>query len=549
MGELSVAKGPFDISRSFGLPGGDVLKTVQAGIQVGRNFSARSLKKELARKGYDPLTIEAAVEAVKSGRDPASILYRADQAYEVRDRQANMRLNPPPVHGSARWASSDDLINKGFVGTPDGRNIVLGTSCGHPIVWDDESHLLTVAPTRTGKSTMQIVPTLLTYTGAAVVLDPKAEIYRHTARWRAQNVGPVYVVNPFGVPDVPETAAFNPLDAVTDSESALELAEILYPRSTDEKQHFFESEAIALLAATVEFTARFAPASHRSLGIIRDTLSTLDKDLVGLMDAMADEAMPSSIRNPARNFRTKSRDTGKPRVMDSLNTHLRIWDNEGLRKATARSDFDFKNLKDRPATIYLVLPFQKIGPFSTFVRMLFATALDAMLVNPRKPDIPVLFVMDEFLTLDRDDRFVAALRTHADAGARIWFFLQDLPTLEQKYPTTWKSFLQAELITFFGTDDPFTAELVSRYLGDTTVAYETPNMSASTSGGQSASTSFSISENLHLAGRKLLMPEEVIDRLRGDAQGRKAIHFVRKVSPIEADLTPWFKDEVLRSRV
>lgn len=265
---------------------------------------------------------------------------------------------------------------------------------------------------------------------------------------------------------------------------------------------------------------------------------------------MADDVMPPSIRNAARNFRTKSRETGQPRVLDSLNTHLRIWDSEGLRRGTARTDFQFGSLKERPATVYLVLPFSKIAPYSTFVRMLFATALDAMLRNPHKPEIPVLFVLDEFLALDRDERFVSALRTHASAGVRLWLFLQDLPTLEEKYPTTWKSFLQVETKTFFGTDDPHTAELISRYMGDHTVAYDIPNMSASTSGGPSASTGYSISENLHLAGRRLLTPDEVTGLLRGTAEGRTAIHFLRDLAhPLRTDLSPWFLDPQLAARL
>lgn len=543
-----MGKGPFDFSKSFGLPG-EVIKTVQTGIQMGRSVSAWRTRQRLEQAGYDPLTVEAAVEAIKAGRDPTSILRRAEQAYELRERQAEMRTNPPPIHGSARWADLADLDKAGLLQPPSGRSIALGASGGHGVSWDGESHLLTVAPTRTGKSTMQIIPTLLTYRGAAVVLDPKGELYQHTARWRAAHVGPVHVLNPFGIADMPATSAFNPLDTVTDAQSALELAEILHPRTHDERQAFFENEAVAFLTAVVEFTARFAPPSHRNLGTIRDTVAAVDKDLSGLVAAMTTDSLPSSIRNAARNFRSKTRDPGQPRVMDSLNTHLRIWDSDGLRKATARSDFDFRDLKDRPATVYLVLPFAKIAAYSTFVRMLFATALDAMLHNPRQPEVPVLFVLDEFLMLDRDDRFVSALRTHASAGVRLWFFLQDLPTLEQKYPTTWKSFLQAEVKTFFGTDDPYTADLVSRYLGDTTIAYETPNMSASTTGGQSASTSFSISENLHLAGRKLLLPEEVISLMHGDAQGRKAVHFVRNVPPVQTNLTPWFHDNALRDRV
>ncbi|WP_223478086.1 type IV secretory system conjugative DNA transfer family protein [Oricola indica] len=544
-----MSKNPFDLTGGFGSSVSDFRRYFDTGMKVSRHLTGLSLKKQLEQQGFDPITIDAAVEAVKAGRDPAPVLDQARRAYALREKQAAMRTNPPPVHGSARWARPDELQDAGLIRPLDGRSLSLGKVAGQPLTWDGESHLLTIAPTRSGKSTMQIVPNLLNYRGAAVVLDPKGELYQATAKWREENVGPVYVLNPFEVEGVPTTHAFNPLDGVKDSQTALELSEILYPRTQDDKQQFFENEAIGLLAAVVEFTARFAEGDDRSLATIRNTLSTLDRDLFGLMKVMADDIFPPSIRNAARNFMTKSRDTGQPRVLDSLNTHLRLWDNAGLQRCTARSDFSFGDLKDNPATVYLVLPFSRIGPFSTFVRMIFATALDAMLLNQRKPDIPVLFVMDEFLALDRDDRFVSALRTHASAGVRLWFFLQDLPTLEQKYPTTWQSFLQAEAKSFFGTGDMRTAKLVSEYLGDTTVSYEVPNMSASTTGGASGSASYSISENLHLAGRNLMTPDEVIDFMSGNASARSAIHFLRDVRPVQAQLTPWFNDEELRSRV
>jgi type IV secretion system protein VirD4 len=542
-----VAKGPWELTKSLGLPGGEFIKSIETGIGIGRSFSAWRYRQRLENEGYDPMTIEAAVEAMKAGKDPKAILHRARQAYQLRERQDAMRTNPPPIHGSARWAEATDADRAELLKPASGRSIALGVLDGRPLSWDGESHLLTIAPTRTGKSNLQIIPTLLTYEGSAVVLDPKGELYRHTARWRAK-VGPVHVINPFGMPSIPQSA-FNPLDAVTDGQSALELADIVHPGNGDEKQAFFDNEAVAFLTAAIEFTARFAPPSHRNLGTIRDTLATLGKDLKGLVSAMSHGSLPPSIRNAALNFSTKTHWQGQQRVLDTLNTHLRMWDTEGLRRATSRTDFDFQSLKDRPQTVYLALPFKLIETYSTFVKLVFATALNAMLTNPRVPKIPVLFILDEFLMLDRDDRFVSALRTHASAGARLWFFLQDLPTLEQKYPTTWKTFFQAEVKSFFGTDDPHTAELVSRYLGDTTVAYETPNMSASTSGGQSTSSSFSISENLHLAGRKLLMPDEVITFMHGDVRGRKAIHFARNVPPVPAELTPWFSDDELRKRV
>ncbi len=545
-----MAKGPFDdipdIGRSLQLGS----QSINNGIKIGRALSGWGLRRRLENEGYDPITIEAAVEAVKAGRSPEPFLIQARQAYALRDKQAALRKNPPPVHGSARWADERDVEAAGLFRAADGRSLNLGLHEGRAVNWDGESHLLTVAPTRTGKSMMQIIPNLLTYRGSAVVLDPKGELYLHTAKWRQANVGPVYVINPFNLPEIPQTHAFNPLEYVTDEQSALQLAETLYPRTHDDKQQFFENEAVSFLTALVEFIGRFAEPAHRSLGTVRDTVATLDKTLHQVVKVMGDEVMPPSIRNAARNFQTKSRDTGQPRVLDSLNTHLRIWDTQGLRAVTARSDFDFRDVKSRPATVYLVLPFGKIKPYSTFIRMLFATALDAMLMNPRKPDIPVLFVLDEFLMLDRDDRFVSALRTHASAGVRLWFFLQDLATLEEKYPTTWKSFLQVETKTFFGTDDAITAGMISAYLGDHTVAYDVPNMSMSTTGGASPSVGYSISDNLNFAGRRLMTPDEVTGFLRGDTVGRKAIHFLRDLKhPLQTDLVSWFQDDTLRARV
>lgn len=182
--------------------------------------------------------------------------------------------------------------------------------------------------------------------------------------------------------------------------------------------------------------------------------------------------------------------------------------------------------------------------------MVLAMALNAMLENKNKPDIPVLFVLDEFLALDADDRFVSALRTHASAGVRLWFFLQDIATLEQKYPRNWKSFFQVETQCFFGTGDIHTAKLISETMGNTTVAYESPNTSASTSGGQGASASYSISENVTLTSRNLMTPDEVISYMVGNADKRSGILFLKDIGRAsQIELTPYYKNPVFMSRL
>lgn len=540
---------PGKASSSFSM--NDAVSTFKFSLGLSRHIAASSIRGRLKARGYDPITIDTVVAAVKAGQSYEGILAAADQAAAARERANELRRNPPPIHGSARWSNPVELTTANLIAAnapATGPGLYLGETQGHPLYWQGESHLLTVAPTRTGKGTMQIIPNLLRYQGSAVVLDPKGELAAATANWRAANIGPVHILNPFALPPFgTDTAAFNPLDGVTDTPSAIKLAEMIYPRTDDDRQRFFDNEAIGFLAAVIEFMACYAPADSRNFGVLRDTVSALDDNFFGLLRKMTEPGWPPSIRNGANTVLAKNRETSLPRLIDSISQHLRIWDTPGLRAATASSDFTFGSLKDTPTTVYLVLPFDELSTYATYVRLVFATALDAMLSNQSKPDIPVLFVLDEFLGLDADDRFVSALRTHASAGVRLWFFLQDLPTLEQKYPTTWKSFFQAEVKTFFGTDDPHTAKLISEYLGDATVAYDLPSTNPSVSG---SAASYSISENVQLTGRPLLKPDEVIRQLASTdlSQPRDAIHFLRGVPPVLAQLTPWFTDPLATDR-
>ncbi|MCD8518860.1 MAG: type IV secretory system conjugative DNA transfer family protein, partial [Flavobacterium sp.] len=67
------------------------------------------------------------------------------------------------------------------------------------ITYNGSAHLMTVAPTGTGKGRSVVVPTLLTYPGSVVVMDPKGENYAITARARYDMGQQVIRLNPFDV--------------------------------------------------------------------------------------------------------------------------------------------------------------------------------------------------------------------------------------------------------------------------------------------------------------------------------------------------------------
>ena len=542
-----MAKGQMSLSEMMGL--------MKLYMELGRKIGGWFLRKRLADQ-YDPVTIEAAVEAHVQGRNIQPILDQPKRAYQARDDHQKLIQNPPKIHGAAKWAKAEDLRDAGLlkpndVSDDDPGALYLGGLNGKSsthqnwLHWNDEGHLLTVAPTRSGKGTMQIIPNLLRYKGSVVVLDPKGELYNATANWRRRNVGPVYRIAPF----LDDTDAFNPITAIETQADARALAEMILPRTAKGDGQYFEDEAINFLSAAIYFMRHQAPVKARTMAALRECLTFPLPDFIEFVKTMALPNMPGPVRHAAAIVLGKSKDKGIPQLRESLNSKMAIWDFKGLLRSTAHNSFDFRALKDKPATVYITIPFDQLKPYSVYVQVLLSTALEAMLRNPNKPKIPVLFMLDEFLSLGPFPKFADALRTHAGAGVRLWFFLQNTSTLETHYPSDWKAFFSDTAVKmFFGSDDIYTAELLSNYLGDTTVLYTTQSQSAATVGA--VTNAYTIGENITLTGRRLMMPQEIMGLLsRKERDGRRhAIHLMRGQNPAKIDLLPFYLEPKAQAR-
>ena len=112
------------------------------------------------------------------------------------------------THGSARFATNKEArpLTRASSGLLIGRD----PKSKKLLRYDGPAHLLTMAPTRTGKGVGTIIPNLLTADRSVICIDPKGENTRIAGRAR-QKFGPVHVLDPFGVTGQP-SAAFNPLD-------------------------------------------------------------------------------------------------------------------------------------------------------------------------------------------------------------------------------------------------------------------------------------------------------------------------------------------------
>ena len=94
-----------------------------------------------------------------------------------------------------------------------------GVAYGRNLQLEPRNSLLIVGPTQAGKTSSLVVPSLLNWTGAAVVTSVKGDVVRATMEWR-RSLGEVQVLQP-GLDD---GLTWNPLEGVRSLRHALRVA-------------------------------------------------------------------------------------------------------------------------------------------------------------------------------------------------------------------------------------------------------------------------------------------------------------------------------------
>ena len=321
-----------------------------------------------------------------------------------------------------------------------------------PLFAPDESHLITVAPNGAGKGRSALIPTLLSYPGTCVVIDPKGEALAVTHRHR-QSLGPVVVFDPFGVSPGPHDS-FNPFDALACVPGGVEVAaqevkdSIMGSRKQSLKDPFWDDKAGALLAGLITYAIDSAPPKHRNLAKVYDLLHSDDATyaLAVLLDTTknlspaAHGAIASSL-NTADNTRSG--------IFSTAQRYMDIFAPPEVRRAVHTTSFDMDGFAaGETMTIYMVLPPTKLTSFGPLMR-LWLSALFGLILHGRKaqPEIATLMLIDEAAQLGTMDILRQAMTLFRFKGIRAWTFWQDLSQLKTLYPSDWESILNNARVT------------------------------------------------------------------------------------------------------
>ncbi|MEO1168759.1 MAG: conjugal transfer protein TraG [Pseudomonadota bacterium] len=392
----------------------------------------------------------------------AGSIWRARQARHV------------TTYGSARWATHKEAACAGLF---DDAGVFLGRHDGRYLRHDGPEHVMAFAPTRSGKGVGLVVPTLLGWTGSAVIHDIKGENWELTAGWRSR-FSHCLLFNPTD----PRSARYNPILEVRrgpeEVRDVQNIADILIdPEGALERRNHWEKTAHALLVGAILHVlyAEDEKTLARVATILSDPQRSFASTLRRMMatNHLGSEDAPKPhpvVASAARELLNKS-ENERSGVLSTAMSFLALYRDPTVATVTSACDWRIADLveDDTPVSLYLVIPPSDISRTKPLVRLVLnqiGRRLTETLDGERRQRL--LLMLDEFPALGRLDFFETALAFMAGYGIRAFLIAQSLNQIEKAYGEHNAILDNCHVRVAFATNDERTARRVSDALGTAT---------------------------------------------------------------------------------
>ena len=379
--------------------------------------------------------------------------------------------------GRTHWQMAAEMRKNGFFGKP-GTGFIVGKmgkpkSNGKLITSKVFPHALIIAPTGRGKTTGFVIPNLLTFKGSAVVLDVKGENFEATARHRASQGDEVFRFAPTDWHDR-RTHRYNPLLRIAELEDPdrkqMELqllASLFLQADSDRVQGLLKGGIDLFVAAGLLAFERGRP----TLGeIYRISASGGNKQKEFMK--RRDEVQNRAAKLIFERLASTNNDTLTSYVSLLMTSGLDQWSNPAIDKATEVSDFDFRTIRKKPFSVFLVVQPLMVKPLAPLIRLFFSDLISALQdKEPGKDEPwPVMIMLDEFNRLGKMPIVVESIETLRSYRGHLAIVTQTIPALDEIYGENTRRALQgnAGVKLYLTPSDEKTVEELSKAVGKTT---------------------------------------------------------------------------------
>ena len=468
------------------------------------------------------------------------------------------------LHGEASFAGLADL-KKADMLKKKPESIVVGKYKGRYVYVNGPYHLMMVAPTRTGKSTSIAVPVALTYEHSMVLLDLKGELLQLTSGQRAAMGQHIFVWAPYD--ERGRTHRFKPLALVSDDprqriSDIQTTAAILYPDEAG-KDPFWTSQSRAAFVAFTCFL--FESWDHMRKGAVKldpnssplfpsfervlrfSSGGAEGEDIKRMLQTLLDDPDKGSFMSPQTRAGFASlvglAEQTFSSVIATMQAPLHPFLSPILAAATNALDFDVRTLRQRPTSIYCVIPPAKLGESSKWLNSFFSTVIGQNLrLSPEQDktlEHQVLFLMDEFTAMGAVEVVANSITISAGYGVRFLTIIQSNAQLRSTYgpdrARTYTTNHAAQIV--FTPREQEDADSYSEMLGYRTVRKKHRSISRGAGGS-------SVSHNISEEKRALMLPQE-IKELPNDEE----LVFFERCKPIRCLKNWYFKSVFFKKRI
>lgn len=466
----------------------------------------------------------------------------------------------PPTHGAARFETRSGIASGGFYKS-DGRGLLIGRERKRLLYAIGKEWVSLIAPPRSGKGVGFVIPNLLNYPDSAVVIDIRGEAYLETSGYRAEYGQQIYVWQPYADEvdeDTKELKSrshrYNPFGYVGANPATRvgDLRDIAFSLIADlgTENDFFRGGAREIIVAIGLYLIE--TAGKLTFGEIRRYVHSCGtgKALHIFLPALVTEAdeggkpLSERCRSVLRSSVSGAADTIGS-YFQELEKALSDWDNPIVVAATDANDFDFRDLRRKRMTIYVVIEPFKL-PAATRLLNLFFSQLLGWNMRERPEEDPsvkyeCLLMLDEFTAPGRIGLLGKAFGYMAGYGLRVGSICQHHGQIEDIYgKEVTKSYLDSHAVTIaFPPRAIEQAERLSRQLGTYTLRVR------STTRGNAA-TRGSVTQSESEVARALLMPQELVAMALESSPAE--LIFSERALPIKCQRIVYYQDKRFLAR-
>jgi type IV secretion system protein VirD4 len=473
------------------------------------------------------------------------------------------RVKESDIHGSSKWAGYEELKKMDLLDKDDG--LYIGgwynpkNHCIEYLRENSPTHMMVVAPPRSGKGVGVVIPNLLTFKGSIIVFDIKGENYEITSGRRKVDLNNVILrfdpssINPNG-------ARFNPLFDVRIGDyefgDAHAIAEMMIDPDKEVKYDHWKRSAITLLTVSILHTL-YSRKDKTLTGVV-NLLSDPNKSIHDVIEAMImtehdpqgkygwldSEKKPTKVHpiiaSMGGELKKKSYEEMQG-IISTFSSYLTIYRDPIIARNTSQSDFTIEDLirGDRPRSLYINVPPSNLQRMVPLTRLILNQVLHRIMDNKnlimrggKNENLPLLMMLDEFNALGKMEILKDSLSYAAQYGLRACLIIQDLNQLDQLYGQNNPLLSYCHIRIAHATNSETTARRISLLAGDQTIV----KYSSSYSDG-STNTNTSQTE----IKRPLIMPDEVL-RLPKD----EMLIFIEGEYPIRGKKIVYHKDKAFK---